>query len=128
MIAVWWIEPETYNYTYNFAITNLALGLTNLMPCYPLDGGRILVAMLSDKYGHKKGFYIAEKLNVIISIILFTMFIFTAIFQSINLSLGFFAIFTAICGTQYIREMAYQPIKFKDIFFKLTEKGAETNF
>lgn len=48
--AVWWQVPALYAYTPDFALANLSLGLTNLLPVYPLDGGRIALALLSAKF------------------------------------------------------------------------------
>ena len=47
IVALWWVKPEIYNLTIDFAVANLSLGLFNLVPIFPLDGGRILLAFLS---------------------------------------------------------------------------------
>ncbi len=41
-VALWWLYPETYPYTDVAAYISLSLFLVNLLPAYPLDGGRIL--------------------------------------------------------------------------------------
>lgn len=41
-VALWWLFPETYPYTDVAAYVSLSLFLVNLLPAYPLDGGRIL--------------------------------------------------------------------------------------
>ena len=45
--ALWWIEPQSYIYTSQFVYANWAVGVTNLLPIFPLDGGRIMLALLS---------------------------------------------------------------------------------
>lgn len=45
--ALWWLWPETYAYTDTAAYVSAALFLVNLLPAYPLDGGRILHLTLS---------------------------------------------------------------------------------
>lgn len=45
--AVWWAFPQAYGYTAVFGAANLSLIAVNLLPVFPLDGGRILLAALS---------------------------------------------------------------------------------
>ena len=45
--ALWWLWPETYAYTDTAAYVSAALFLVNLLPAYPLDGGRMLHLALS---------------------------------------------------------------------------------
>ncbi len=45
-ISLWWLFPETYAYTDVAAWISLSLFFVNLLPAYPLDGGRILKLLL----------------------------------------------------------------------------------
>lgn len=49
-------------YSY-LALTNLFLGLFNLVPAFPMDGGRILRALLSTKISHARATQIASKVG-----------------------------------------------------------------
>lgn len=40
--ALWWFFPDTYPFTETAAVVSISLFLVNLLPAYPLDGGRIL--------------------------------------------------------------------------------------
>ena len=46
-VALWWLFPETYPYTDTAFYVSLSLFLVNLLPAYPLDGGRALRLIIS---------------------------------------------------------------------------------
>ena len=74
-ISLWWIFPEIYHYTYEFVFQSIMLGLFNLLPCYPLDGGRVLVGVISQYHPRKTAIKISMVLNILFSSILFSLFI-----------------------------------------------------
>lgn len=45
--ALWWFAPDLYAYTDTAFYSSLAIALVNLLPAYPLDGGRILYCALA---------------------------------------------------------------------------------
>ncbi len=49
-LATYWLIPSSYIYLNTFCFCNLMLAIFNLLPVYPLDGGKIFRAMIkSDK-------------------------------------------------------------------------------
>lgn len=52
-VALWWLFPEAYPYTEAAAYLSLSLFVVNLLPAYPLDGGRMLFLALS-RFGKKR--------------------------------------------------------------------------
>jgi hypothetical protein len=48
-VALWWFFPDLYAYTDTAFYTSLTIALVNLLPAYPLDGGRILRAWLRSR-------------------------------------------------------------------------------
>lgn len=85
-VAIWWLIPEMYIYTDVVAIANLSLAAFNLLPAYPLDGGRILYGLLCFKINHHKAFKIVYFLGIIISLIFMAVFIISLFFTA-NFSL-----------------------------------------
>lgn len=92
ILALWWIFPATYCYTISIFETSLFLALFNLLPAYPLDGGRALVAALSDKIGRKKALKISIVFNIIFCVIFFALFVVTC-FYYYNPTLALMVVF-----------------------------------
>ncbi len=45
-VAWWWLTPTVYAFTDTACYASLAIALVNLLPAYPLDGGRIFKGLL----------------------------------------------------------------------------------
>jgi Zn-dependent protease len=91
--AVWWIEPETYVFTLTFAEANIGMAAVNMIPAYPLDGGKVLLGLLEAKYSPTKAMAIVKAVCVVLSLILFAIFVVGLFFGEMFFSLGMFAIF-----------------------------------
>ena len=90
-LALWWIAPATYYYTECFFTANLTMACVNMLPCYPLDGGRVLTGLFERKLKNK-ALALTKRLTVAFSLGLFGIFVFS-LFNGSNLfSLGLFAI------------------------------------
>ena len=94
-IAVWWIEPNFYPYTELAVTTSLSLALVNMLPAYPLDGGRVLASILALHTSQTKAEKACKRIGVIFGGILILLYAIT-IKQVNNLSLLFFGIFVFI--------------------------------
>lgn len=91
-VALWWFFPEVYPYTDVAVFANVSIALINLIPCYPLDGGRFLLATLSIITERKKAVKIAKGISIFCSLLMFGLFIYS-IFVKINITLLFFSLF-----------------------------------
>lgn len=120
--AIWWFAPTMYAFTDTAYSSSLAIALVNLLPAYPLDGGRALRVMLAQAFAKRevnegKAEQKAEKICRMITLFLATgmavLFGFGAIKKQLNLSLLFFAVFL-FCGAfgSGEKNARYQKIDF----------------
>lgn len=91
-VAFWWIKPESYVITYIIAEASFVLGFINLIPAFPLDGGRVVYSIISLKHGKKVAKVTCRILGAVTFSVLIMLFILSAR-KKINLSLLFFALF-----------------------------------
>jgi len=88
-MAFYWLIPVSYLYLNIFCFCNLTLAIFNLLPVYPLDGGKIFRGLIkSDK--------LYKILDCLIRYSLATLFIcafFVSCFQTVNFMLLLLALF-----------------------------------
>ena len=82
--ALWWFIPDTYAYTDLIVFTSVTLAVINLLPCYPLDGGRFLLATLSLFTTRKKARTIVSIISLVFALLLFFLFIYSLFIDSHN--------------------------------------------
>lgn len=90
-LALWWITPESYYFTEDFFTANVSMACVNLLPCFPLDGGRIMTGLMEGRFGDR-AITLAKKLTVVISLSLFAVFVISLFYGGNLFSLGLFAI------------------------------------
>ena len=91
-VALWWFIPTIYSYTDIIVVASLSIAIINLLPCYPLDGGRFLCATLSLLVNRKTALKIVRVIGIIVSIVFFALFIYS-LFVKPNFTVLFFALF-----------------------------------
>ena len=115
LLALWWAFPQIYVYTYDLYVSNLVIGVVNLLPIYPLDGGRILLAILSKKTNRKKALKVVQILGVTLSSLIVVLFVATT-FYTPNFTLLFFGVFlftTSVCETKNIQYTRINNLEYK---------------
>ena len=79
-LAMYWLVPISYNYLNVFCYANLFLALFNLLPIYPLDGGKIFRNLFTSNKKYK----IIDNIVRIAFSLLFTVLFVVSIFYTIN--------------------------------------------
>ena len=87
--GLWWFFPEIYAYTDTAFQANLAMLLLNLLPAYPLDGGRILHIAIKKFCGQKVAKWAVRGVSLALSVALTCLFFMV----EQNFSLIFLAVF-----------------------------------
>ena len=95
--GLWWVLPESYPFTELAAFSSLAVATINLLPCFPLDGGRILLATLSQKLKRKTALKIVKGLGLALGGVFLALFAYSCFAGVTNISLLFFSAFM-LCG------------------------------
>lgn len=125
-VSLWWMFPETYMYTYYFCFANFVTFVVNLLPVFPLDGGRVFFAISSIKTDIKNSIRWCRFFNIVISISLLLLF-FVSIFYCINLTFLFMSIFVFVGVFDKNKNNAYDfvnidnKLKFKNKVCKIKQ-------
>ena len=114
VLGLWWISPRLYGVTSGVFQTNLVMGCFNLLPLFPLDGGRILLSALSRNMTRRKGARLVKKLTQTFAVILFIAFLLT-LFNGVNLSLGIMAFMLFFSASSSANDAVYQKIVLSNL-------------
>lgn len=90
--AIWWVFPEVYAFTDVVVTANTAIAVINLIPAYPLDGGRILFSLLALRFGEKTAGIWVKALGAVFALALTGLFVWSC-FIGFNMSILMFAVF-----------------------------------
>ncbi len=114
-MALWWIFPQLYQVLNIFVFANAVTLVFNLLPILPLDGGRVVIGLLSQVWERKKICKLCFVFNIVVGIVLLSMFVYGMILHIYNLTYIFMSIFVIIAGIpsssmrdcRYLRAYSY---------------------
>lgn len=130
-VAIWWLAPTMYAFTDTACYVSLSVGLVNLLPFYPLDGGRILRCLLTKKRtettadegkADRRARTVCRFISLAASLLLLAVFFVQAATRQPNFSLLFFALFL-LCANLTKDRISYQRVPFS--VTESLKRGAE---
>ncbi len=74
-VCLWWLFPSLYSISSELVFESTVLALINLLPAYPLDGGRILLGLINGKFDRKNSLKFLKILNIFFVIFFILCFI-----------------------------------------------------
>lgn len=106
-VALWWFAPTMYAFTDVACYSSLAIAIVNLLPAYPLDGGRILKCALARSFSKThadvalaegKAERVCRVVTILFSLLFLWIFIGQCVAKTPNFTLLFFGIFLLVGG------------------------------
>lgn len=109
-VALWWLLPSFYPITCEFVNASFALFLFNLLPVYPLDGGRVIIALLTKKTDRESAYKKLRKFGFILATVLFSLFVALIFYSSFNPSFLLVGIFVLVSTLVPDKTCAYRKL------------------
>ncbi len=126
--ALWWLFPISYIYTRLFCYANLSIFIFNLLPCYPLDGGRVLAGFLSKKYDYQNVIKFVVFLNLVVCLVFVITFFVGLVFGVMNVNLIIITLFLFVGIFQPNNKSTYNYLTLSANRIKMLDTGRQIKF
>ena len=97
-----------WGWVYDIIAANLVLALFNLMPFYPLDGGKLVGIYLARFVGYSKAYVISKIFSTVFTVLLFILGLYLIQYNVVNLLICALAINLYIVGREDSRYSFYR--------------------
>lgn len=124
VVCFWWIFPNCYEWTYEFCVSNIVCAIFNILPVYPLDGGRVLVSYLSRNLARNDALRYAKNATKVFSYLMFGLFL-LSIFYTLNITFGIIAIMLYSSTFNNFKECSYVRLTKTSLRYKEMKRGVE---
>lgn len=120
-LALWWIFPESYAFTDEACFSSASIALVNLLPAYPLDGGRVVFCLLKRRFlaqgkspteSEKAAKLFCRIIALFIAASLLVCFIVLAVKKEANYTLLLFSVFVAVGAFGNGKKASFERIRF----------------
>lgn len=127
--ALWWFYPTAYAYTDTACFLSLSIALVNLVPAYPLDGGRVLKCLLTawilgsdkskklseTKTAEKKAEGVCRAVAFLTAVLLGVAFFVLYLRGTRNYTLFIFALFLGAGSFPTKQDAVYSKVNFSNL-------------